>query len=92
MRSFERGDVQFVEQGIDDLRRGAAISELIRKRRRLFWFAAAYSIFALFLPLIGRNPGLGGPMGLIAAFLWMMVFKYESELRLLMMIGKMKSL
>ena len=92
MKTFEREDVRFVELGVDDLRRGMAINELIRKRRLLFWCAIATTICAVSVSLIGRSSGAGAVLGFVATVHWMMVFKFESELRLLMMVGRLKAL
>ncbi|MEK7684714.1 MAG: hypothetical protein AAB466_04775 [Verrucomicrobiota bacterium] len=96
MKSFEREDIQFVEQGVDDLQREAAIGHLIRKRRLLFWSAVVMTLSAVTLFFTGfftgRSSGGGTGFGFAAAIHWMLVFKYESELRLLMMIRRLKSL
>ena len=92
MKTFEQEDVRFVEQGVDDLRRGMAISQLIRKRRLLFWCAIATTICAVSASLIGRSSEGGAVLGFVAAIHWMLVFKSESELRLLMMVGRLKTL
>lgn len=93
MRLFQREDIEFVEQGADDLRRQAAIQQLTRKRNLLFWCAVVTTLcaFALFF-VPSRSSGVGAAIGFAAAIHWMLVFKYESELRLLLMIGKLKSL
>jgi hypothetical protein len=92
MKTFERGDVRFVEKGVDDLRRGIAIRQLIRKRRLLFWCAVTTTVCAVSVALIGRSSGGGALLGFAAAIHWLLVFKSESELRLLMMIGRLKAL
>lgn len=85
--------MEFVEQGADDSRRQAATHQLTRKRNLLFWCAVVTTLCALalfFMP--SRSSGVGAAIGFAAAIHWMLVFKYESELRLLLMIGKLKSL
>ena len=93
MRLFKREDTEFVQQGVDDSRRPAAIQQLTRKRNLLFWCAVVTTLCALaifFIP--SRSSGVGAAIGFAAAIHWMLVFKYESELRLLLMIGELKRL
>jgi len=92
MKAFEREDRQFVEHGVDALQRETAIGHLVRKRRILFWCALVATLCAVCTMMIGRGSAAGAGLGFAAAIHWMLVFKYESELRLLMMIRRLRSL
>jgi hypothetical protein len=50
------------------------------------------TICAVSVFLIEHSPGGGAMLGFVAAMHWMLVFKSESELRLLLMIGRLKTL
>lgn len=92
MKLFEREDIRFVERGVDASQREAAVGDLIRKRRLLFWCAVATTLCAAGVSFAGHDSGGGAALGLAAGIHWILVFKYESELRLLMMIRRLKSL
>jgi len=74
------------------LGREASIGELIRKRRLLFWCAVVTTLCAVGASFAGRNSGGSAALGLVAGIHWILVFKYESDLRLLMMIRRLQSL
>ena len=92
MKLFKREDTEFVEQGTDDSRRPAAIRHLAQKRTSLFWCALVTTLCALAIFVIpSGNSVVGAAIGFAAAIHWILVLKYESELRLLRIVGKLKS-
>lgn len=82
MKSFEREDQRFVDTAVDAVRRDAAIGELIGKRRVLFGCA-------LVAGLAGGNATSATGLGLAAGVPWILTFKYEAELRMLMIVRRL---
>jgi hypothetical protein len=93
MKFFARADDRFIERGADDSQRQLAILQLSKKRTGAFWLAAFLGVCTFVMAFApGDRLGAGVGIGLAAAIQWMLVIKYESDLRLLMMVGKLKSL
>ncbi|MCC6233953.1 MAG: hypothetical protein IT580_15010 [Verrucomicrobiales bacterium] len=89
MKSFEREDQRFVDTAVDAVRRDAAIGELIGKRRVLFGCAMVLSVCAMVAGLVGGNAASATGLGLAAGVPWILTFKYEAELRMLMIVRRL---
>ena len=89
MKAFEKEDVRFVEIVLEANQRDTAIAELKRKRTLLFW-AAMLATLAAILSIFAEHPQ--GAVYFGAAFSWGMVWKFESDLRLLLAVRALKKL
>jgi hypothetical protein len=90
MNLFEKTDLRFVELTADTSQREAAIAELTRIRGRVFWSALLLTVSAILTTVSGGNSVGGAVIGMSAAVSWGVVWKYESDLRLLMVIRALK--
>ena len=89
---FTKQDEQFDQMAADPLRRREGIAGLSRRRNMMFWCAAIMTLCALatfFLSLRTARGGGGAAIGLAAAVHWMLLFKFESDLRLLRVIERL---
>ena len=84
---FTKYDEKFTEAAADPVRRLAAITDLTSRRACLFWCACVMSL-ATIASSFGSKPA-GGGLAVAAAIQWMLVFKYESDLRLLRVIDRL---
>jgi len=85
---FTKHDEKFAETAADTTRRAAAITDLSIRRTILFWCACMVSV-ATIASSFGSRPA-GGAWAFCAAFQWMLVFKFESDLRLLRVIDRLQ--
>ena len=90
---FAKQDRQFDEMAADPERRRSGIAAFTSRRNLIFWCAMVVSLLALagfLIPggLSGQGAGLAS-YG--AAMQWMLVFKFESDLRLLRVIERLHS-
>jgi len=85
---FTKHDEKFAETAADPVRRLAAITDLASRRTILFWCACVAS-FAAIASSFGSKPA-GGALAFCAAIQWMLVFKFESDLRLLRVIDRLQ--
>lgn len=92
---FKRYDEQFDRTAADPLRRRAAIGDLSQRRTILFWCALVTTACALVVgacALVGRlsgNSAVAAALYFAAATHWSIVFKCESDLRLLSVIERL---
>ena len=84
---FTKHDQEFAETAADTTRRAAAITDLSNRRAKLFWGACLGSL-ATIASTFGSEPD--GALALLAATLWILVFKFESDLRLLRVIDRLQ--
>jgi threonine/homoserine/homoserine lactone efflux protein len=85
---FTKYDEEFSETAADPMRRLAAITDLTNRRTILFWCACVISLVTI-ASSFGSKPA-GGALALCAAIQWMLVFKFESDLRLLRVIDRLQ--
>lgn len=84
---FIHQDDLFAESATDPVRRRIVIADLAKRRRLVMW--GAYTVtFTTLLCGFTRQPFVG-LLALGAAIQWMLVFKFESELRLLRVIDRL---
>jgi hypothetical protein len=84
---FKKYDEQFERTAADPIRRRAAIGDLSRRRTILFWCALVISACAIVGSFSGRSAMAG--LCFAAAVQWSILFKFESELRLLRVIERL---
>lgn len=84
---FTQQDDLFVENAANPVRRSIAIADVTGRRRLALW--GAYGItFATIVCGFTRQPFVG-LLAFVTAIQWMLVFKCESELRLLRVIDRL---
>ena len=86
---FTKFDKWFEETAADPARRRAAIADYSRRRIILFWCAVLSSVCAIAIFLVpSHHPGGEGMVGFLAAMMWIVGMKVDSDLRVLKMIDK----
>jgi hypothetical protein len=85
---FANQDKHFEQTAADPVRRRQAISRLSWRRDLMFWCAVGTTLCALatFYLSLQRERGGAAAAGFVAAVQWMLLFKFESDLRLLRVI------
>jgi hypothetical protein len=96
MKDAHRNDNNFVDAAVDDTRRRAKIQELAKQRQKLIWGAGVVTVCALgtaFIDGFGKSNNAAGCALIlfVATMNWILLFKCESELRLLKLVDKLKS-
>lgn len=92
---FTKYDEQFARTAADPIRREAAIRDLSHRRAILFWSALVTTACALvvvacsFVSHLSGNTAVAATLYFAAAVHWSLVFKFESELRLLRVIERL---
>jgi len=87
---FNKQDEQFDQMAADPARRRAGIADLSSRRNLMFWCAVGMTLCALvtfFMSLRGARGGAA--VGFAAAVQWMLLFKFESDLRLLRVVERL---
>ena len=85
---FTKHDERFAELAAEPRRRAAAIRNLSRVRTIMFWCACLSTLGAVVSNW--RGSAVSGISAFTALVPWMLVFKYESDLRLLQVIGRLQ--
>ena len=85
---FTKQDEKFVEMVVDPARRVAAIADLTSRRTTLFWCALLITLIMAAFNFCGKP--VSGGLSLSAAIQWSIVFKFESDLRLLKVIDRLQ--
>jgi threonine/homoserine/homoserine lactone efflux protein len=83
---FTKFDKRFEQTAAEPARRRAAIADLSKLRTIFFWLAIAMSVIAIASTWNGQASGLI----LVAAIIWSIFFKFESDLRLLRVIERLQ--
>ena len=89
---FTKQDEQFDQMAADPVRRREGIAGLSRRRDVMFWCAVVMTLCALatfFMSL--RSARSGAAIGFAAAVQRMLLFKFESDLRLLRVVERLHS-
>ncbi len=86
---FIKEDEMFTRTATDTIRRRESIADLTRRRKILFWVALTTSLLMV-ASSFGNKPMSAG-LGLATAVQWMLVFKFESEIRLLKVIDHLQA-
>jgi hypothetical protein len=96
MKSYDQYDEWFVQTAVDDSLRPELIKLLSRKRTTTFWLAIGISLSALGLMFLEavttKNPVVIAVQFFVTAMSWMLVLKFENDLRLLRLVEKLRSL
>ena len=85
---FTKQNLKFEETAADPMRRAVAIADLSNRRAILFWCACVVTLAAVASSFSSKP--VGGVLALCAAIQWMLVFKFESDLRLLRVIARLQ--
>jgi hypothetical protein len=86
---FTKSDDRFVETAVDDTRRASAIADLNNRRVVLFVCLILFIVSAVLAGIAGGTGfGVGGAV--FVAFFMSIVFKMESDLRLLKVIDRLR--
>jgi len=85
---FSKNDQQFVDMAVDGTRRRAAIADLSRRRTLMFWCACVGAVLSPVAIFCGGPTG--AVLGIGALTQWMIVFRFESDLRLLSVIERLQ--
>ncbi len=102
MKFYDEADEIFIQKAADDSRRPELIKETSRKRKVLTWCAVLWSVCAFIQMILGMISGIYGLSHnfsasaagwnfFMAAMIWMLVLKCETDLRLLKLVEKLKS-
>ena len=96
MKTSDRDDNNFVDAAVDDTRRQAKIEELTKQRNKLSWSSGIVTACALGVAFIdgfgkSNNATLSALILFVATMNWILLFKTESDLRLLKVVEKLKS-
>ena len=86
---FIKEDEKFTSAATDTIRRRASIADLTRLRKLLFWCSLAMTVLMV-ASSFGNKPMSAG-LGFATAVQWMLVFKFESEIRLLKVIAHLQA-
>ena len=88
---FTRQDHNFDQIAADPVRRREGIASLSVRRNVMFWCAVVMTLcaFTTFFLSVRSAPG-GAAIGFAAAVQWMLLFKLESDLRLLRVIERLR--
>jgi hypothetical protein len=89
---FTKQDEEFDQTAADPTRRREAIVDFSRRRNIMFWAAIGMTLCALAIFFISLRHDRGSAaVGFAAAVQWMLLFKFESELRLLRAIERLQT-
>ena len=83
---FNKSDIRFEEMAADPARRRAAIADLSMRRTVIFWCAAVISVCAVASSWSGKSSDLIFSAAVSVSIL----FKFESDLRLLRTIDRLQ--
>jgi len=89
---FTKQDEQFDQMATDPARRREGIAGLSWRRNVICWCAVVATLCALATFLVSASKAGGGAaaaIGFLAATHWMLLFKFESDLRLLRVIDRL---
>jgi hypothetical protein len=86
---FKRLDEEFDEMAADAARRREGIVSLTSRRDVLCWCAVIMTLVALPFFFTNRSPAGAAAIGFAAAVQWMLLFKFESDLRLLRVVERL---
>ena len=89
---FIKQDEAFDQMAADPTRRRMAIVSLSWRRDIMFWAATGMTLCALAIFFMSLQHDRGSAaVGFAAAVQWMLLFKFESELRLLRTIERLQT-
>jgi hypothetical protein len=87
---FTKQDEQFDQMAADPVRRREGIAGLSWRRNMMFWCALVMTLCALATFFMSVRTSRGGAaIGFAAAVQWMLLFKFESDLRLVRVIDRL---
>jgi len=84
---FAKQDIIFDDIASDPRRRAYAIKSLSFRRKMFFWLACFTTL--LFIPASFGSPNGAGPIAFCATIQWMLLFKFEADLRLLRALARL---
>lgn len=89
---FTNQDKQFEQMATDPVRRREAIAGLSWRRDVMFWCAVGVTLCALatFFISLQKERGGAAAIGFVATVQWMLLFKFDSDLRLLRVIERLR--
>jgi len=85
---FKTIDGEFDKMAADPTRRREGIARTTLRRDVMCWCAVGMTLVALPFFFANRSPAAGAAIG-FAAVQWMLLFKFESDLRLLRVIDRL---
>jgi hypothetical protein len=85
---FTKQDINFAEIALDPRRRAAAIKTLTFRRNILFWVACLMTLMIIPANFGGSNGA--GVTAFCAVVQWMLVLKFESDIRLLRVVSRLR--
>jgi hypothetical protein len=89
---FTKQDEQLDQMAADPVRRREGIVGLSWRRNVMFWCAVVMTLCALATFFMSLRSARGGAaIGFAAAVQWMLLFKFESDLRLLRVVERLHS-
>ena len=87
---FKKQDEQFDRMAADPARRRKGIDDLSSRRTLLFWCGVVITLCAFAIFFFSKAGSGGGEgLGFAAAVQWILVFKFESDLRLLRVVERL---
>jgi hypothetical protein len=86
---FKKIDEEFDEMAADPTRRREGIARITLRRDVMCWCAVGMTLVALPFFFSNRSPAGGAAIGFAAAVQWMLLFKFESDLRLVRVIDRL---
>jgi hypothetical protein len=88
---FTKEDEEFERMAADPARRREGIADLSSRRNIMFWCATGMTLCALvtFFMSFGNASRGSAAAGFTAAIQWILLFKYESELKLLRVVDRL---
>jgi hypothetical protein len=87
---FTKQDKEFDEMVTDPARRRAGIVGFTLRRNTICWCAVGMTLLALVFFVSNRVPRGAAAIGFAAAVQWMLLFKFESDLRLLRVVERFR--
>ena len=91
---FHKQDVEFDQMAADPARRREGIADLSWRRNVMFWCAVLMTLCALVTFFISLRVDRGGAaaVGFAAAVQWMLLFKFEADLKLLRVVERLHAI
>jgi len=86
---FKKLDEEFDEMAADPARRRQGIARITLRRDVMCWCAVGMTLVALPFFFPNRSPAGGAAIGFAAAVQWILLFKFESDLRLLRVVERL---
>jgi hypothetical protein len=87
---FEASDERFAEAAVDPDRRLSAIRDCSWRRTIEFWCAVGASLGFLPIPYVSGSHVMGAGSAFVAALMWILFMKSDTELKILQVVNRLR--